>query len=137
IPAAAHTSERWLQLCLGQGGPKKQMIKILTAVGQVNLWDDKKLEIANSDFDALKKEMILTFLLRDNQGKEFSVDKLKIYGVKNIDGARGTFELVSKSIESIDLTKQTEIRLCDKQGTSLQAIECDKYEYNQKRVRTA
>lgn len=113
------------------------MIKILTAVGQVNLWDDKKLEIANSDFDALKKEMILTFLLRDNQGKEFSVDKLKIYGVKNIDGARGTFELVSKSIESIDLTKQTEIRLCDKQGTSLQAIECDKYEYNQKRVRTA
>ena len=110
---------------------------MLTVVGQVDLWNDKKLEIVNSDFDALKKKITLTFLLRDSQGKEFSVDKLKIYGVKNIDGARGLFELVIKTIALIDLTKETEVRLCDKQGTSLQAIECDKYEYNQKRVRTA
>jgi hypothetical protein len=105
-------------------------------MGQVSLWNDKRSEIIDSDFDAGKKKITLTFLLRDSQGEKFSIDKLKMYGVNNIDEALRTFELVSKAIESIGLIKQNEVRLGDKQGTLLQAIECDKYEYNQKRVRT-
>lgn len=113
------------------------MAKIATVMGQVSLWDDKKSEIISSDFDAANKKITVTFLLRDSKGEEFSVDKLKMYGVSNVEGALRTFELVSKTIESLDLTKHNEVRLCDKQGESLQVIECDKYEYNHKRVRTA
>ena|SRR5688572_12991222 len=110
------------------------MTNILTVMGKANLWDDKRPEIINSDFDTVKKKITLTFLLRDSQGAEYSVDKLKMYGVKNYDLAQQTFEVISKDILTIDLTKQNEVRLGDKR-VALQVIECDKYEYNQKRVR--
>jgi len=113
------------------------MIRTLTVMGQINLWDDKRMEFVDSDFDAVKNKITLTLLFRDSHGEEFSVDKLKIYGVKNMDKASLTFGTIIKTIELIDLTRKNEIRLCDKQGKTIQVIECDKYEFNHKKVRTA
>ena len=103
-------------------------------MGQINLWDNKTPEIVNWGFDALKNKITLTFLLRNSEGEKYSVDKLKMYGVKNCESAIRTFELVNKAVQSIDLRKRDEVRLCDKQGVSLQVIGCDKYEYTQKKV---
>lgn len=112
------------------------MTNISTVTGEINLWDDKRPEIVNSDYDSIKKKITLTFLLRDSQGAEFSVVKLKIYGVKNYDETQQTLELIIKNIFTIDLKDRHEVRLGDKKGV-LQIITCDKYQYNQKRVRTA
>ena len=103
-------------------------------MGQINLWDNKTPEIVNWNFDEVKNKITLTFLLRDSEGQKYSIDKLKMYGVKNCDRAIRTFELVKKAVQSIDLGKMDEVRLYDKHGVSLQVIECDKYEYKQKRV---
>ena len=113
------------------------MIKIITALGQINLWNNNKLEFVDSDFDGTKNKITLTFLFRDSTGKIFSNDKLKLYGVKNIDEALVTFESIRKNFESVDFATKNEIRLFDNQGTLLQIIKYDKRQYSHTKVRTA
>lgn len=112
------------------------MMKLWTVIGEIDLWDNKTPEIVNWNFDEVKNKITLTFLLRNSEGQDYSVDKLKMYGVRNCDKAIRTFELVKKAVQLIDLRKIDEVRLYDKQGVLLQVIECDKYEYKQKRVGT-
>ena len=78
-------------------------------MGQIDLWDNKTPEIVSWDFDAVKNKITLTFLLRDNEGQKYSVDKLKMYGVKNCDRVIQTLEFISKAIYSIDLSKNNEV----------------------------
>lgn len=101
---------------------------------RVELWNGTKPELIKSD--TAKNKVTLTFLLRDNDGQALFNVKLKLYGVKNSNETLRAVGLVSRAIESIDLTRDYEVRLCDKHGNLLQAIVCDKYVYFQKRLRT-
>ena len=110
------------------------MTRISTVIGELNLWGDKVVELADADFDDEKRKVTFTFLVTNKEGRQHSIDKLKIYGVTDFDKSRQTFEPIKLDIKAIDLTIKKRVGLLNSTGTLLCLINCDKYEFNQRRL---
>ncbi len=105
---------------------------ISTVIGDINLWDDKDIELSEINADKSKRKVILKFLVSDNEGTK-STDKLKIYGVNDFDEIISNLRLIKPTINQIDLRKKNKVKLLNRRGTILQTIKCDKFVFNQKK----